>query len=313
MAITYVAERITVNSAQLVRWDGSASADAISLEGPCPACADATANEIPRRISAMASRTVQQQPLLTIEMACTCTEEHPGRPSGVTSGCGRSWLAMAAISSNGTVTLAPGPPPADPQVAAAAQALRAAGPKQLADIRTAAEKWLGGLTTLFGLFGLAGLVTSRSTLTSLATGWQVIIVIGVVVAAGLAGLAIYRIYRAAYGWPVTRPVNNDRELLAWYAAQEAAPRVQAACLRDGVRAAGGALVALIVAAGLLLLAPSKTPTVPFVQVTLTDGSQVCGTLLPATPGATLIRRAGDGNSVNLVPRSIEAETVVTAC
>lgn len=313
MAITYATERITVNSAQLVRWHGSASADAISLEGPCPQCQDATASEIPRRISALASRAVQQQPLLTVEMACTCTEEHPGRPSGVTSGCGRSWLAMAAISSNGTVTLAPGPPPADPQVAAAAQALQAAGPKQLAGIRAAAEKWIGGLTALFGLFGLAGLVTSRSTLTSLATGWQVVIAIGVVIAAGLAGLAIYRIYRAAYGWPVTRPVSNDRELLAWYAAQEAAPRVQAACLRDGVRAAGGALAALIITAGLLLLAPSKTPTVPFVQVTLTDGSQVCGTLLPATPGATLIRRAGDGNSVNLMPRSIEAETVVVAC
>jgi len=314
MAITYATERVTVNSAQLVHWNGSASADTISLEGPCPECGDATANEIPRLISGLASRTAQQQqPLLTIEMACACTGEHPGRPSGVTNGCGRNWLAVAAISSNGTVALAPGPPPMDPQVAAAAQALRAAGPKQLADIRTAAEKWLGGLTALFGLFGLAGVVTSRSTLTSLATGWQVVIAIGVVVSAGLAGLAIYRIYRAAYGWPVTRPVNNDRELLAWYAAQEAAPRVQAACLRDGVRAAGGALIALIITAGLLLLAPSKTPTVPFVQVTLTDGSQVCGTLLPATPGATLIRRAGDGNSVNLAPRSIEAETVVAAC
>jgi hypothetical protein len=313
MPITYATERITVNSAQLVHWNGSASADAISLEGPCPECGDATANEIPRRISDLASRTDQQQPpLLTIEIACACTGEHPGRPSGLTSGCGRSWLAMAAISSNGTVTLAPGPS-TDPQVAAAAQALRAAGPKQLADIRAAAEKWIGGLTTLFGLFGLAGLVTSRSTLTSLATGWQAIIAIGVVVAAGLAGVAIYRIYRAAYGWPMTRPVSNDRELLAWYAAQEAAPRVQASCLRDGVRAAGGALVALIITAGLLLLAPPKTPTVPFVQITLTDGSQVCGTLLPATPGATLIRRAGDGNSVNLAPRSFEAETVLATC
>jgi hypothetical protein len=312
VAITYATERITANSAQLAPWRGSASTDAISLEGPCPECEDIAANEIPRRISALASRTVQQPQAVTIEMVCTCTAEHPGRPSGVTSGCGRSWLAVAAISANGTVSLAPAPP-ADAQVAAAAQALRAAGPKQLADIRAAAEKWMGGVTALFGLFGLAGLVTSRSTLTSLATGWQVAIAIGVVVASGLAGLAIYRIYRAAYGWPVTRPVNNDRELLAWYATQEAAPRVQAACLRDGVRAAGGALAALIITAGLLLLAPPKTPTVPFVQVTLTDGSQVCGTLLPATPGATLIRRAGDGNSVDLAPRSIEAETVVMAC
>ena len=88
--------------------------------------------------------------------------------------------------------------------------------------------------------------------------------------------------------------------------------MQARCLRDGVQAAGGALAALIITAGLLLLAPSKTPTVPFVQVTLTDGSQICGTLLPATPGATL-SRTGGGNSVSIAPRSIEAQTVVTAC
>jgi hypothetical protein len=261
----------------------------------------------------MARTAVQQAEAVTAQMACACTEEHPGRPSGVTSGCGRSWFAVATIGATGSVTLAPTQPSADPRVTEAAQALQAEGPKQLSDIRAAAEKWIGGVTALFGLFGLAGLVTSRSTLTSLGTDWKVIIAIGVVVAAGLAGVAIYRIYRAAYGWPVTRPVDNDQELLAWYATQEAAPRVQAAYLRDGVRAAGGALAVLIVTTGLLLLAPPETPTVPFVQVTLTDGSQVCGTLLPATPGATLIRRAGDGNSVSLAPRSIEAETVVTAC
>ena len=153
MAITYATERITANSAQLAPWRGSTSTDAISLEGPCPECEDTAANEIPRRISALASRTVQQPQAVTIEMVCTCTAEHPGRPSGVTSGCGRSWLAVAAISANGTVSLAPAPP-ADTQVAAAAQALRAAGPKQLADIRAAAEKWIGGVTALFGLFAL---------------------------------------------------------------------------------------------------------------------------------------------------------------
>lgn len=313
MAIGYAPERITVNSAQLAPWHGSASADDISLGGPCPECGHASANEIPRGFSSMARTAVQQAQAVTTEITCACTEEHPGRPSTVTTGCGRSWLAMAAIAANGSVTLAPTPPSVDPQVAAAAQALQAEGPKQLADIRTAAEKWMGGVTTVFGLFGLAGLITSRSTLSSLATAWKVVIAIGVVVAAVLAGVAIYRIYRAAYGWPVTRPVNNDKELLAWYTAQEAAPRVQAGYLRDGVRTAGGALAALIITAGLLLLAPEQTPTVPFVQVTLTDGSQICGTLLPATPGATLIRRAGDGNSVSLVPRSIEAETVVTSC
>jgi hypothetical protein len=238
--------------------------------------------------------------------------DHPGRPAGVTTGCGRTWFAVAAAAADGTVSLAPVPAPPDPALAAAAQALRAAGPQQLADIRNAAEKWIGGVTALFGLFGLAGVLTTRSTLTSLAAGWQAVIAITAAVAAGLAGLAVYRIYRAAYGWPVTYPVNTNQELLAWYDTQGAAPRIQAGYLRDGVRAAGGALLALVVTAGFLLFAPAQTPTVPFVQVTLTDGSQVCGTLLPAAPGATLIRPS-DGTSVDLSARSIEAETVVTAC
>jgi hypothetical protein len=89
--------------------------------------------------------------------------------------------------------------------------------------------------------------------------------------------------------------------------------VQAAYLKDGVRAAGAALAALAVTVGLLWFAPPSTPVVPLVEVTLTNGSQVCGTLLPVTPGATLIRRASDGTAIDIAPRSIVALTVVTAC
>ena len=72
-------------------------------------------------------------------------------------------------------------------------------------------------------------------------------------------------------------------------------------------------MALTGTAGFLLFAPPQDPTVPFVQVTLTGGSQVCGTLLPVTQGATLIRRASDGTAISITARSILAETVVTAC
>ena len=313
MAIQYAAELVTVNSAQLASWHGSALVDALTLRGPCPVCGHDAPNEIPRQVSALERVTAPVAETLTIDLACTCSENHPGRPAGVSTGCGRSWFAVVTIAADGTVALAPVPPQPDPRLVVAAQALRTAGPKQLAEVRNAAEKWIGGITALFGLFGLAGIVTSRSTLTDLAVGWQVVIAVAAAVSAGLAGLAIYRIYRAAYGWPVTHPVTNDGELLAWYAGQQAAPRVQAGYLRDGVRAAGGALAALTVTAGFLLFAPEQAPTVPFVKVTLTGGSQVCGTLLPVTPGATLIRRASDGTAVDITARSILAETVVTAC
>lgn len=312
MAIEYAAGPVTVDSAQLASWHGSASADVLTLDGPCPVCGHPSSHEIPRRVRALERVGPAKPQPLTIQLACTCTEDHPGL-AGVSTGCGRTWLADTVVADDGTVTLAPPPAAADPTLEAAAQALSVAGPKQLADVRSAAEKWIGGVTALFGVFGLAGVIGARSTLTSLVTGWEVAVAISAAIAIGLAGLAVLWIYRAAYGWPVTYPIHDDDELRTWYAARQAAPRVAAGFLQDGVRAAGGALVMLVITVGLLWFAPAQSPTVPFVQVTLTNGSQVCGTLLPATPGATLIRRASDGTAMDITARSIVAETVVTAC
>jgi hypothetical protein len=313
LAIEYSAGPVTADAAQLAPWHGRASADVLTLDGPCPACEHPTENQIPRRFSALERvGRLTPQPL-SVQLACTCTEEHPGRPPEVSSGCGRTWFAVAVIADDGTATLAPPSASADPTLEAAARALIAAGPKQLADVRNAAEKWIGGVTALFGIFGVASVVGARSTLTGLAPGWQAVIGIATALSVGLAGLAVYWIYRAAYGWPVTYPINNDQELLAWYASQQSAPRAQAAFLKEGVRAAGGALVMLVITVGLLWYAPQQSPMVPLVQVTLSNGSQVCGTLLPATPGATLVRRASDGTAVDITARSIVAETVVTAC
>ena len=166
---------------------------------------------------------------------------------------------------------------------------------------------------MFTLFGLAGVVVTRSTLVGLPTGWQIVIALVAVTSIALAGLAVFDSYRAAYGWPVTRIISGNDELRDWYAAQDAAPRVQAGYLRAGVRAAGGALVLLVLTAGLLWFAPQEQPTVPSVQVTLTNGSEICGTLLPTALGATLVRRASDGAAVEIQPRSIAALTVVTSC
>ena len=313
MAIEYAAGPVTVDAAQLAPWHGSASADVLTLDGPCPACEDPTENQIPRRLSAL-ERVGRPTPQpLSIQLACNCTEDHPGRPADVSSGCGRTWFAVAVVADDGAVTLAPPSAATDPTLEAAAQALIAAGPKQLQDVRSAAEKWIGGMTALFGIFGVASVVSARATMTDLAAGWQALIGIAAAVSVGLAGLAVFWIYRAACGWPVTYPVSNDEELRAWYTKQQAAPRVQATFLRDGVRAAGGALIMLVITVGLLWYAPAQSPTVSLVQVTLNDGSQVCGTLLPATPGATLIRRASDGTAMDISPRAIVSETVVTSC
>ena len=310
MTIKYAAERVTINEAQLASWRGWIGAGKLNLAGSCPVCLHDTKQGADQELTALAARSQPAQPArLAVSVACACDQPHPGQPGNGT-GCGRHWSCTATTDAENKVVLSP---LADPQLAAAADALRAAQATQLATLRSAAEKWIGGVTGLFGLFSLAGVITTRSTVASLATGWQVIIAIVAAAAVALAGLAIYRIYRAAYGWPVTRVIADNDELLNWYADREAAPRVQAGYLRDGVRAAGGALAALMLAVGLLWFAPLQQPTVPMVQVTVTNGSRVCGTLLPATPGATLVRRASDGTAVDIAPRSIEALTVVAAC
>ena len=303
----YAAERVASSEAQLATWRGSIDGRKLNLAGPCPVCVHDTKQAVDQEFTALA---VRAQPTgLAVSVTCACAQPHPGQPDNA-AGCGRYWSCTATTDAQGNVALSP---VADPQLAAAADALRAAEATQLATLRSAAEKWIGGVTGLFGLFSLAGVITTRSTVTNLAAGWQAIIAIVAAAAVALAGLAIFRIYRAAYGWPVTRVIATNDELLNWYAAQEAAPRVQAGYLRDGVRAAGGALAALMLTTGLLWFAPPRQPTVPMVQVTITNGSQVCGTLLPATPGATLVRRASDGTAVDIAPRSIEALTVVAAC
>ena len=338
MAITYATERITVNAAQLADWHGSASDAAFNLDGPCPECGHDSPIEISRQVTALEGLRVEPPKTLTVDLACGCREAHEGRPDGA-SGCGRDWLVVTTVAGDGTVSLvpvssasspSPAPPAASPpgspgspstapapgpDLVAAAEALRdETAPKQLSDLRSAADKWIGGVTAIFGLFGLAGVTITRNTITGLGTPWQVGIGIAAAVAIALAGLSVYLTYRAAYGWPETYPITNDAELLKWYHARQAAPRVQAEFLKNGVRAACGALLVLVVTVGLLWFAPQEPTTGPLVKVTLTNGSQVCGTLLPPTAsGTTLIRRASDGTAIGVPLISLADLTAVAAC
>src|ERR1700761_389115 len=130
MAIEYEAGLITVDAAQLAGWRGSASASALNLDGPCPRCGHDSPNQVPRQITSLERPAVASRPGVTTQLACTCTEDHPGRPAGVTTGCGRTWFVLATTEAYGTVALAPLAAPPVPAVAAAAQALRAAGSAQ---------------------------------------------------------------------------------------------------------------------------------------------------------------------------------------
>jgi hypothetical protein len=307
LTINYAVQRVDVDQAHLAAWTGQLSGHQMHLSGPCPVCAHDSPIVVSQEFTAKEATPASK--VAALSLTCSCDQSHPGQPDGG-SGCGRHWSCTATVGANNQVTLSV---LNDPALATAADALRAAGETQLADLRSAAQKWIGGVTALFSLFGLAGVTVTRSAVIGLVTGWQVAIAFTAAISIGLAALAVFRIYRAAYGWPVTRVIKDNEDLLEWYAAREAAPRLQAGYLKDGVRAAAGALGVLVVTVGLLWFAPQEQPAIPMVQVTLTNGTLVCGTLLPAIPGATLVRLASDGTSVTIAPRSIQSLTVVTAC
>ena len=311
LVITYVAERTTIDAVHLQAWSASPAGTTLNLTGPCPACGHDAPNSVPLKVTALEAMTTLASRTLTAALRCTCDQPHPDRPADIPRGCGRSWSIVATSAADGRVSLSA---PADPTLVTAAEALRDAAPRQLGDLRSAAEKWIAGITALYGLFGLAGVVITRDSVAKLTTGWQIAIATSALVAAALAAWSIYWIYRAAYGWPKVRSVRDDDELRAWYAAQLAAPATSAALLQAGVRAAGASLAALTLAVGLLWFAPVAAPVTPLIRATLENGSQVCGTLLPATAGpAARIRSSADGTVAVIPLGQIARLTSVAVC
>jgi hypothetical protein len=318
-SIAYAVELITVNPARLKDWRGSATDEALSLGGPCPECGHATSGAVPRQLSALEARIVPAGPeRLTVRLDCACQEPHAGRPDNVTTGCGRTWLA-ATTTTGGTVALAPAPVP-DPELAAAIQAVHDLAPAQLNDVRSAAGKWMGGVSALAGLFSLTGVAITRTTVAGLATSWQVLVALAALASVALAGWAIYLTYQAAYGWPTTADVSTDDKRLAWWKKQEEVPFAMAEKLRQGVLAAAGSLAAIVVTIGLLWFAPQK-PAGSLVQATLTDGTVACGTLLPtagdhvpfSAPAGLVMQLASNGSVVLVPVKSLASVSPVSSC
>ena len=308
MAIKYVTERVMIETVHLTSWRAWVDGQFLKLAGRCPVCAHESAAAVPRQVIAL--EAVAGTHALSVSVSCACEQVHAERPDGA-AGCGRRWSCTATTDAESQVKLSP---LADPALVAATEALNASGVAQVTGIRAAAEKWIGGVTAVFSLFGLAGITITRTTVVGLSTWWQAGIAAAAAVAVALAGLAIFRIYRAAYGWPVTYSVIDDDELRDWYSAQQKAPAFQAVYLREGVRAAGASLAVLVVTVGLLWFAPQHQAPTPLVRASLSDGSQVCGTLLPATgSGTPRIRRASDGTVASVPLRSLTGLTGVTAC
>ena len=298
-SIPYTDERVVIDQACAARWSGTKAGARMSLSGPCPRCGHPAPNQASLQVTSLEALAPSPD-CLTVDLQCTCQEPHPGRPDGK-DGCGRSWGGVVTSSGGDSLMLSPLPAAADPEAIAAAQALRQAAPQQLGDLRSAAEKWIAGITALYGLLGFAGVTTERSTIIQLSTGWQVGIALASLAAVGLAAWAIYRAYQAAYGWPKTRWIDNDADQIAWYRDQLSAPERAADRLRTAVQAAGASLAALLVAAGLLWFAPAAVPAVPLVHLTERGGAVLCGTVLTSATDQVVRLRQSSGGEVMVVP------------
>ncbi len=307
--IVYSAERVTIDAERLRAWSATKTGAVISLVGRCPRCGHDAPNQVPLRAVALESSSLGER-TLTASLVCTCVQPHPQRPVEMQRGCGCMWSVVVTNEDDGALRLSA---PNNPALVEAADALRQATLRQLSDLRSAGEKWIAGITALYGLLGFAGL-TARGAIVQLGTGWQIGVAVAALAAISLAALAVYWAYRAAYGWPKVRSVRNDEELLAWYADQLAAPERSAAMLRAGVRSAGASLGALVVLVGLLWFAPTQSPSAPMIRTALKDGSVLCGTVLPSAQTNTLRLGQFSGSAVISIPISqIDGLTSVSRC
>ena len=186
-----------------------------------------------------------------------------------------------------------------------------AGAEEAAQIKASAEKWIAGVTALFGLFGLGGLVVGKDTVASLNLTGKVLAGVALLVATGLAATAVVLSYRAAYGWPKVVDLGDDKLLAEWYKDKQGYARRAATFLRLSVCFAGGALVALLAAVAFVWYLGS--PPTPMVQMTFTDGSSPCGQLINSSANGQLTIQLTDGTTRSVPAAELLQSVGVTSC
>ena len=227
--------------------------------------------------------------------------------------CGRRWLVK--IMPEGTQ------PPVvaadDYSLLAAATALsqdepKQAGVKEQSQIKASAEKWIAGVTALFGLFGLGGLVVGKDTVASLQLTGKILTGAALLVAVGLAATAVVLAYLAAYGWPKVVNLQEDQALAEWYEERQGYASKAAGFLRWSVRFAVGALAALLTAVAFVWYMPGSTPT-PLVKMTFTDGYSPCGQLINSSANGQLTIQLSDGTTKSRPAAELIKSVGVTSC
>ncbi|MGO8889833.1 MAG: hypothetical protein ACLP8X_08075 [Streptosporangiaceae bacterium] len=227
-----------------------------TLIGNCPACNHRCQVPVTDEIiqgGVLAAADAASPSGLTRLIECNCPQDHR-QPTGVRTGCGRYWLARLEKAEDGSyrlsaernITLMP-----------AATALSDALATQDKRVQSAAEKWIGAVTAIYGLFSIAGIAVGRTALSGLSYRYKWLV--AAVVLAGLvaAGSAIMFGYLAAYGWPRVVEVDTNEKLQAWYRSYRRYAFTAAKRLRKAVYLALVSLAALSAVMVLMWFLPRK--------------------------------------------------------
>lgn len=298
--MVHSAEWIPVSATQLAAWHGRRVGSTLRLDGPCPACRHTATAVVRLTGTAFEGGGVPTAgpSALTVALTCACGWEHAGQPGEPPRGCGRTWTVTSVTDVAGDVVLRPAD---DPYLAEAAEAWRTSRTDQLTRLRAGAEKWTAGIASLLGLLGVLGVGLEANRIAGLTDGGKTAVAALMAAVVVLGGFAVVQGYRAAYGWPRTRAVASDQDLVSWYSSLRALPSATAARLRGAVIAAGAALVAVTAATVLPWLLPLADPPSPVVKVALTDRSVMCGTLLSSPAVGRISVRRADSGTVQTVP------------
>ncbi|MFD4657078.1 hypothetical protein ACFWP2_15790 [Kitasatospora sp. NPDC058444] len=244
---------------------------------------------------------------------CACNQGHPVKDSDVPErSCGSWWLVTIAVKPDVVPPVRAG---TDASLLPALRAVQEVTASEESAVRGSAEKWIAGVTAVFGLFGLVGVAVGKDSLTGLDDWARALAGAAIAVALGSAGWAVYCTSRVAYGWPVTVDIGNDALLIHWFDERRTHLDRAAKRLRRGVAWSAVCLGLLFAAVGLIWFGPRTPagPASPLVLVTRSDGSQVCGTLLDTVGDGELRVRRPDGSLVTIPASQLRTVRISRQC
>lgn len=311
--LAYAHERFEITDADVAGWTVSPKGETPkSASGVCPKCHHQCIVPIRTRVAVgtvAAAATSLKPKQLDRQFICSCNMDH-NRPADVDAGCGRWWLVTLEQQDNGEYRVCAAKD--DSMLDAAKELHRAQGAEDV-QVRTRAEKWLAGITALFGLFGLTGIAVGKDAVSTLDTGGKIAVATAVGVSVALAATAVTFGYRAAYGWPTLVDVGDRDQLQQWKKDRDQQAQVATRQLKVAIEAALGALGALVIAVGFIWLWPAATPAQPTLQFKLNDSSQPCGTFISWSPQGQVKLRDQNGDIRSVIASRIVKVNLIGKC